>query len=238
MPQSPSRTSAVTRSGYVPRFARNDGAYVESLPATSTTAEVPLIAPELITQVMTLEAANEARRVIADARRRLAEIAARAPQALLVQPDEAPSPTPEPAPAVLAARRTPPTLLAPTPTLRPLRPAQAPATTAPTRHDPPAPVSPAAGSGLSREYEWEQAVKAPFARPVAAPPAPPEQPAPAARAQRRSGQSREYEWEQAVKAPFQASTQSKPTNSVLESLRSAAFQIPATYPDRRSSTRR
>jgi hypothetical protein len=241
MPQTTSTPSGVTSAGYVPRFARNDGAYADSVPVVPSTVEVPRIAPELITQVMTLEAANEARRVIADARRRLAEIAARASQApLVLNPDEAPPPAPEPAPTLhaLTARRTPPTLRAPSPTLRPLRPVRATAATTSTRQDPPARVQGAGSTGLSREYEWEQAVKAPFERVPAAPPTSAAAGEPVRRATRRTGQSREYEWEQAVKAPYQAPPQSRPANAVLELLRSAAFQIPAAYPDRRSSAPR
>jgi hypothetical protein len=226
MPGTSTTPSGVTPAGYVPNFARRDGLAADPTLAPPSTAGVPHIAPELITQVLTLEAANEARRVIADARRRLAEIAARAPQApLLRHPDETP-PVRDAPPTLhaITARTTPPTLRAqPTPT-----------SVAPTRQDPPAPAPPAASPGVSREYQWEQAVKAPYERPAVAAPAP----APAAPARRSgSGQSREYEWEQAVKAPYQPPPQKGPAG-VLESLKSAAFPSPNPTPDQRRSERR
>ena len=149
-----STPTGVTPAGYVPNFVRNDGPHAEPQPASSTTSDAPDSAPELVTRVLTLEAADEARRVIADARRRLAEIAARASQASLVRhPGETP-PVREPGPGLeaIAARRTPPTLR-----VQP-RPAGALRLQDPPRASP----GPAGSAGLSREYEWEQAVKAPF----------------------------------------------------------------------------
>jgi hypothetical protein len=222
----PSSTpTGVTPAGYVPNFARTDGSHAE--PAPTPAADASRIAPEVATRVLTLEAANEARRVIADARRRLADIAARASQTSLVRhPGETP-PVREPAPKLeaVAARRTPPTLRA-----QP-RPAGVL-----TPQDPPRPASPAGSTGLSREYEWEQAVKAPFERPPAAPPAPARSPAETPEAARPAS-TREYEWELTVKAPFQAAPPKGPIG-VLESLRSAAFPSPTPMPDQRRSERR
>jgi hypothetical protein len=228
-----STPTGVTPAGYVPNFVRNAGSHAELEPASSMTADVPPIAPELVTRVLTLEAANEARRVIADARRRLAEIAARASQTSPVHhPGETPGVREPPSKLeAVAARRTPPTL-------RAQRPAGAL-----TLQDPPRAASgPAGSTGLSREYEWEQAVKAPFERLPAAPPGPARTPAGTPDAARpagtpRTGLSREYEWELAVKAPFQVAPQKGPIG-VLESLKSAAFPSPNPMPDQRRSERR